>query len=202
VPEVIATIDAVMGLKVLDAKFRAVMGYPGKGDTRLALQRGEVNLDGQATPVYENSVKPLVAEGKAVPLFAQGLMDGDTLVRDPALPDMPTVAEVYSEIYGKEPSGSAWEAYKATVRAVGNGGKMLVIHSDTPPEARAELLRAVEAMKSDKDFIKSAAAVLEGYEMNTGKQLQDNVAAIGRMSPDDIKWLQELLSRDFNMKFN
>ena len=75
VPEVIATLDTVLGLKVLDAKFRAVMGYPGKVDTRLALEHGEVNLDGQTTPLYREAIVPMVKSGVAEPLFAQGLVD-------------------------------------------------------------------------------------------------------------------------------
>jgi hypothetical protein len=202
VPEVIATIDAVLGLKVLNANFRPVMGYPGKNDTRLALERNEVNVDGQTTPIYETNVRPLVKSGKAVPLFAQGLMDGDALVRDPAAPDVPTVAEVYREIHGADPSGPAWDAYKAMVRAVGNGGKILMTHSDTPPEARAALKRAVETMTKDPEFLKAAETLLEGYGLNTGRELEASLNAISAMTPETIAWLQDLLSREYGMKFN
>jgi hypothetical protein len=202
VPEVIATLDAVLGLKVLDVKFRAVMGYPGKNDTRMALERGEVNLDGQTTPVYNSSVTPMIREGIAAPIFAQGLMEGDKLVRDPAAPDIPSVAEVYREIYGKEPEGQAWEAYKASVRAFGNGGKILMTHPDIPPAAMKALNEAVEAMANDPEFVHSAEAVLEGYAFQTGKPLRDGVSAIGRTDAATITWLQNMLSTDFNMKFN
>ena len=80
VPEVISTIDAVLGLTLLKPEFRSVMGYPGKSDIRLALLRGEINVDSQATPIFEQSVRPSVKEGQALPLFAQGFMDGDELV--------------------------------------------------------------------------------------------------------------------------
>src|SRR5215467_2721485 len=92
VPEVISSIDMVLGLTLVKANFRAVMGYPGKAETRLALLRNEVNLDSQSTPLFETGVRPVVKEGKAVPLFTQGLMDGNRLVRDPGAPDLPTVA--------------------------------------------------------------------------------------------------------------
>ena len=64
VPEVISTIDAVLGLTVLKVKFKSVTGYPGKSDVRLALLRNEVNLDSQATPIFEQSVRP-IGEGRA-----------------------------------------------------------------------------------------------------------------------------------------
>jgi hypothetical protein len=201
VPEVIATLDTVLGLKVLDAKFRAVMGYPGKVDTRLALERGEVNLDGQTTPLYRDAVLPMVKSGVAAPLFAQGLVDKDVLIRDPAAPDIPTVAEVYHQIHGKEPSGPAWEAYKASVRAFGNGGKILMAHPDIPRAAMAALEQAADAMAHDPEFLARAEVVLEGYGLQTGQPLKDTVSAIGRTSPETIRWLREMLTADFNMQF-
>jgi hypothetical protein len=201
VPEVISTIDAVLGLTVLKANFRSITGYPGKADVRLALLRNEINLDSQATPIFEQSVRPTVKEGQAIPLFAQGFMDGDKLVRDPAAPDVPSVGEAYQIVHGVPPSGPAWESYKAIARAIGNGGKIMMVHSDAPPEARAALKRAVEAMIKDPEYLKSAESVLEGYGFTTGEQLEKNIAAIGEMDAASIAWLQELLSRDFRMKF-
>ena len=197
----ISTIDAVLGLTLLKAEFRSVMGYPGKSDIRLALLRGEINVDSQATPMFEQSIRPMVREGKAVPLFAQGLMEGDRLVRDPAAPDLPSVAEVFRDIHGTDPSGPGWEAYKAAVRAVGNGGKILMIHSDAPPAAHDAIKRGIAAMTKDAEFLKMSESVLEGYGFNTGETLEANVAAIGKMEPQSIAWLQELLTRDFRMKF-
>ncbi|MPZ40377.1 MAG: hypothetical protein GEU95_20445 [Rhizobiales bacterium] len=201
VPEVISTIDAVLGLTVLKAKFKSITGYPGKADVRLALLRNEINLDSQSTPIFEQSVRPTVKDGQAIPLFAQGFMEGDKLVRDPAAPDVPSVAEAYQMVHGVAPSGPAWNSYKAVARAIGNGGKILMIHSDAPDEARAALKRGIEAMIKDPEYMKSAESVLEGYGFNTGEQLEKNIAAIGNMDQASIAWLQELLSRDFRMKF-
>ena len=134
VPEVISTIDAVLGLSVLKANFRSITGYPGKADVRLALLRNEINLDSQATPIFEQSVRPSVKDGQAIPLFAQGFMDGDQPARDPAAPDVPSVGEAYQAVHGVAPSGPAWDAYKAVARAIGNGGKIMMMHSDAPPK--------------------------------------------------------------------
>jgi len=202
VPEVISTIDAVLGLTLLKANVRPVMGYPGKSDIRLAFLRNEVNVDSQTTPIFEQSIRPLARDGKAVPLFAQGLVDGDALVRDPAAPDIPSVAEIYREIHGAEPSGPAWDSYKAVTRAVGNGGKILMIHGDAPPAARDAVERGVAAMVKDPEFLKTSENVLEGYGFNTGEKLAANIAAIDKMDAESIAWLQELLSRDFRMKFH
>jgi hypothetical protein len=202
VPEVISTIDAVLGLTVLKVKFRSVAGYPGKNDVRLALLRNETNLDSQATPIFEQSVRPTVKDGQAVPLFAQGFMDGDRLVRDPAARDIPSVSEVYRDIHGVEPAGPEWESYKAVARAIGNGGKILMLHSDAPGAAHTALTQAIEAMIKDPEYLKAAESVLEGYGFSTGERLEANIAAIGRMDATSIAWLQDLLSREFRMKFH
>jgi hypothetical protein len=49
--------------------------------------------------------------------------------------------------------------------------------------------------------MKSAETVLEGYGFNVGEKLEANIAAIGKMDTASIAWLQELLSRDFRVKF-
>jgi len=201
VPEVISTIDAVLGLTVLKVKFRSVAGYPGKNDVRLALLRNELNLDSQATPIFEQSVRPTMKDGQAVPLFAQGFMDGERLVRDGAARDIPSVAEVYRDIHGVDPSGPGWESYKAVARAIGNGGKILMLHSDAPAAARLALQQAIETMIKDPEYLKAAESVLEGYGFSTGERLEANIAAIGRMDAASIAWLQDLLSREFRMKF-
>jgi len=202
VPEVISTIDAVLGLTVLKVKFRSVTGYPGKSDVRLALLRNETNIDSQATPIFEQSVRPTMKDLQAIPLFAQGFMDGDRLARDPAAPDVPSVGEAYREIHGVDPSGPEWDSYKAVARAIGNGGKILMIHSDAPPEARTALKRGIDAMIKDPEYLKVAESVLEGYGFTTGESLEANIAAIGRIDAASIAWLQELLTREFRMKFH
>ena len=74
--------------------------------------------------------------------------------------------------------------------------------SDVEPAARAALKRAIDAMIKDPEYLKKAESVLEGYGFNTGDSLVATIAAIGQMKPEDIAWLQKLLSRDFRLKFN
>ncbi|MBE2278231.1 MAG: hypothetical protein IAE87_18270 [Rhodobacteraceae bacterium] len=202
VPEVISTIDAVLGLEVLGADFRAIVGYEGKSDTRLALERGEINVDEQTTPLFNTSVVPLIEEGKAAPLFAQGFLSGEELVRDPAAPDVPSLAEVYEQIHGKPPEGPAWEAYKASIRAIGNGGKILMIHSDLPDDVKADIHGAIEGLKADEEFQKAADQLLEGYDLNTGEALSQSIAAIAATDPATLEWLKTYLAENYDMTFN
>ena len=43
--------------------------------------------------------------------------------------------------------------------------------------------------------------MLEGYGFNTGEEVEANTP-LGRMDAQSIAWLQELLTRDFRMKFH
>ena len=102
---------------------------------------------------------------------------------------------------GKEPAGPEWEAYKAVVRSIGNGGKILMVHKEAPEAARIALLRGIGQLLEDKEFIRSAQDALEGYSFVTGDALRGNIDEIGRISPSTIAWLRELLAREFSMKF-
>ncbi len=133
VPEVISTIDAVLGLTLVKAKFRAVMGYPGKAETRLALLRNEVNVDSQSTPLFETER----AAGRArrarrcrCSRRASWRATGSCAIRRrPICRRWPKPIARFTAPIRR---GPAWEAYKAAVRAVGNGGKILLTHSDAP----------------------------------------------------------------------
>ncbi|MCB4771572.1 hypothetical protein LGR54_23455 [Ancylobacter sp. Lp-2] len=198
----LSTIGSVVGLNLLKVPFKAVKGYPGKNDAMLAFQRGEITIGDIATPIFKESMMPLVKEGSVIPLFAQGILDGDNLVRDPANPDLPTIAEFYKELYGEPPSGPAWDAYKQVIRAIGNGGKILMIHKDTPPEAEAALLKAFADVQKNPEFEKNAQAALEGYGFTFGEGLQENVQAIVDIKPETKQWMRDLYKRDYGMKFN
>jgi hypothetical protein len=203
VPEVISTVDAVLGLELLGAEYQAVIGYEGKSEAFLAFERGESNLDSQSTPVYLQQPQIAVEEGRAVPLFAQGFMNGNgELIRDPATPDIPTVAEVYTELHGEAPEGPAWEAYKAAVTAIGNGGKIILIHSEAPDEAKAAIYEAVEELLADKEFQAAAEAAAEGYSFTYGEELNSAVRAVANMSEDDLQWLRDFFSENYEMTFN
>lgn len=203
VPGIISTIDAVLGLELLGIEYQAIVGYAGKSDAYLGFERGELNIDSQTTPVYLRQPVLAVEEGRAVPLFSQGLLNAkNELIRDPAAPDIPTVAEVYRDFYAKDPSGPIWESYKAAVTAIGNGGKILMIHSSAPQEAKQALSNAVIKLLADEEFLAKATKASEGYNFTSGAELAAVVQSVAEMSEDDTNWLRNYLSVNFELKFN
>ena len=106
-------LSLLQALDLLEVDIDATFGLEGREDALLAFQRGEVNLDYQTTATYLSQVKPLVEEGKAVPLMSFGFLEDGEIVRDPNVPDLPTVEEVYEQFNGEKPSGLAYDAYHA-----------------------------------------------------------------------------------------
>jgi hypothetical protein len=66
----------------------------------------------------------------------------------------------------------------------------------------SELQQTVLAMTKDPEFLKASESQLEGYSFTVGQKLRDGVSAVGRTDPATIKFLQDFLSAEFNMKFN
>ena len=88
------------------------------------------------------------------------------------------------------------------MRAVGNGGKLLLIHPDIPAQARAALEQGVAVMAKDPAFLRAADTVLEGYGLVTGAELEASVAAISGTMSADLAWLRDMLAREFKMSFS
>lgn len=203
VTDPLATVGSVVGFTMLKLPFKAVAGYPGKNDALLAFERGEMTIGDMVSPVYVESVLPLVQAGKAIPLYSQGFLQGEnTVLRDPVTPELPTFPEFYRAAYGTDPSGPAWEAYKAIVRANGNGGKILFLHSEAPAEARDALKVGLAGVLKDEEFLKNARAALEGYELKFGPDLDTTMEQIKAMPKEARTYMRELFSKDYDIKFD
>ena len=98
----VSTLFELLGLNV-----KYVWGI-ARGPVRLAFERGEFNINYDTTPGFQKNASQLVKAGKAVPLFALGVLDDKgNLVRDPNFPDLPNFDEAYEVMHGKKPSGPA-----------------------------------------------------------------------------------------------
>lgn len=62
----------LLSFEVLEMDVKAVLGYEGRGPSRVAFEQGESNIDYQTTSAYKSNVENLVEEGNAVPLYSLG----------------------------------------------------------------------------------------------------------------------------------
>ncbi len=191
----------LLAFKVLDLNIRGVMGYDGSDKARIALEQGEIDVAYDTAPSYLKGVQPLEKEGKIRPLFTFGFLQDGKLVRDPLLPELPHVAELYQQKFGAPPSGPAWEAYRASfpVRFLLN--KVVWVHKDTPDAAKQELRAAFTSMLKDPEFIAQKARALGPYPVILGDDLKTATQALVQTDPAAITWMKDWLTKEYGARF-
>jgi tripartite-type tricarboxylate transporter receptor subunit TctC len=180
-------------------KVRVVFGFEGKGALLQAFERNETQMDLQTTAAaYLSNVQPLVEAGKAVPIMSVGLLDADgNVVRDPSVPDIPTVYEVYTEIHGRTPSEDdvRWRAYKAWLGAGFSFRGGLWAPNGTDPEALKALYEAVDRMNADPQFRQDAKVLVEHFPMLRGDQVIGALRETLSLSPEVQSYLDSMIAK-------
>ena len=188
-------LPALLAFELLGVEPKVVFGFESRGPIRLAVERGELNLDFQATFVYRSQVLPLVQQGRMVPLMTLGyLNERGRMVRDPAVPDLPTVYEVYQQIHGRKPDGLLpWKAYRGLVAASWTYGRALWAPQDTPAEALRDLHAAVGRMVADPEFRRQAESVLGPYPVLRGDRVEQVLFRHMTMTLDVVRYIRETI---------
>ncbi len=187
-------LPALMAFDLFGLNPKVVFGFESRGPIRLAFERGELNVDFQASFVYNSQVLPLVREGKVVPLMTLGFInEKGEMVRDPAVPDLPTVYEVYQQLFQRKPDGLLrWKAYRALVAASWTYGRGLWVPEGTPPEALRALHEAIDRMNRDRDFVEQSKKLMEGYPLLRGDVVERTVHRSLRVTLDVSKYIRDL----------
>jgi len=191
----------LLAFDLLGLDTKAVFGMKGRGDGRLAFERGEVNIDYQTSSAYITNVTPLVEAGKAVPLFSWGVLDesGD-IVRDPSFPDLPHFAEFYEAAKGEAPSGPGWDAWKAFFAAGFAAQKLIVVPKDTPDDIVEAYRAAIAQMKEDPDYLAKKEAVLGVYEQVTDKEAETLYEVATNVPDESREWIRNWLKDKYDVE--
>jgi tripartite-type tricarboxylate transporter receptor subunit TctC len=191
----------LLSLEMLGAEVKGVLGFKGRGEARIAFERGENNIDYQTTPAYKANVAPLIKDGKAIPLMTFGQLDeAGNIIRDPAVPDLPSVPEVYEKLKGQKPSGQLWQAYKAFMPAAFGVQKMLWIKGDAPAEVRQAFYDAADRLAQDKEFLAKADNALGGYPLMRGDRLEKTIAEAMKVDVETVRFIKEWAQKKYNVK--
>ncbi len=159
----------LLAWEMLGLKVEPVFGIKGRGDGRLMFERGEANIDYQTSSSYLKGVTPLVKDGKAVPMMTWGALDDNgNIVRDPTFPDIPTFKEVYKQMKGEDPSGPAWDAWKAFFVAGFPAQKMVFLPKGATSEMMETYSNAFKKVHARSDFAEISAKRLGKYPQMTG----------------------------------
>lgn len=193
----------LISFELLETDTKGVLGFKGRGEARIAFERGETNIDYQTTPAYNATVVPLIKEGKAIPLMSFGQLDGSgNIVRDPAVPDLPTVPEVYEKIKGKKPSGKFWETYKVFMPSAFAVQKILWVKGDAPADVLRMFYAAADRLEKDKEFLTKTEKILGGYPLLRGDRLEKTIQQSFQIDAETQRFVREWVSKKYRVKFD
>lgn len=189
----------LLAMDVLGIDIDATFGFEGRGPARLALERGEINLDYQTTSAYLTQVEPMVADKKAVPLFSFGVLEDGKIVRDPALSDLPTLEEVYENVNGAAPEGAAYDAYRAFLAAGYSYQKGIWVNEGTPDSIVKAYRDASAKIGEDKDFVSKSEEFLGGYPLVSGEEAAADLADAFAITDDVRQYTLDLLANNYDV---
>ncbi len=192
----------LLGFRLLGLDVQHITGFPGRGEGRLAFERGEMEIDYQTTSAYLRSSAPMVKKGEAVALFSWGVLDKNgNLARDPNFPDLPHFEEAYETVFGKKPSGIEWEAMRAFLVAGFPGQKLLVLPKGTPADIVEAYRKAVRDLVKDPEYIAKRDELIGEYDELTDGEGEALYKAATTISPEARTWVRDYLSKNYDVKF-
>lgn len=191
----------MLAFNLLGLDVQHVFGFKGRGEGRLAFERGETQIDYQTSSAYKRNVLPLVEAKKAVPLFSFGSLDSNgNIVRDPSFPDVPSFLEVYRSVNGKDPSGEQWEAYKAFFVAGFAAQKMVFLPKGTAPEIVAAWRDAAAKLVEDPEFIATKASAMGEDNHSIGPAATALFEAATNLTPSAKAYVVDMLVTKYKAK--
>jgi len=160
------------------------------GARRQTMIRGETTLGVEPFSGYSSKVEPYVKSGELVLLGTMGFVDSDGNVgRDPGMPNVITVPEIYEAFHGKAPSGPLWQAYLNFLNMSVMTSKSLNLPAGTPPEIIAAWKGAIDATLQDPDFLKVSDKVLGPYPQIFGEEAKRAIRGALDMDERQREWL-------------
>lgn len=193
----------LLAFKLMELDVKPVFGMKGRGDGRLAFERGEAAIDYQTSSAYLRNVVPLVKAGKAVPLFSWGVLDDHgAFVRDPTFPELPHFIEAYEMAYGLKPSGVAFEAFKAFNTAGFAVQKGVFLPKGTPDDILDAYVKAFDAVIAAPGFKERAGDQIGEYRQATGAGAQKMLDVALAIDGEAKSWVKKWLTEEHGVKFD
>ena len=163
---------------VVGTKLKLISGYPGTGEERIAMERGEIEAVSQPWPIIKNELAQWLAE-KKINLLVQTGAD-----KNPGLPNVPRMIDL-----AKNDDDAALLALFSTPSTI---GRAVVAPPGLPAERAKELRRAFLETLTDPSFQRDAERAKLDVEPLSGEDLQAAVASAGKFSPELIARAQRI----------
>jgi tripartite-type tricarboxylate transporter receptor subunit TctC len=166
------------GFSMLGVPYRGITGYKGSHEVSLAVERGELDTGWNTPGAYQTLIKPRIKAGTMMPIFQSGLWQpsDNSIVPDPAVPDVPTFGALYRQIKGTDPSGPLWDAWFMPLISY---ARYTIFFPPGVPQAAIDAMNVgLEKMCADGQF----QSDIRRIELNPKCYLKDEAKAITKRS--------------------
>jgi tripartite-type tricarboxylate transporter receptor subunit TctC len=166
------------------SRFKIVTGYSGTAEIQLAVERGEVEVNGGESLPTVLVHNPEWVQGKAVFLYQNGLK------RASQLPQVPTMAELVTTDEKRQVEGRQVMGALAGTAEI---GRAILTTPGVPAERLGALRAAFQRMVADPDFLAAMAKRNVMIEPATGEALDAVTSQTMGLPQSTIEALRTLL---------
>lgn len=165
---------------LIGTKWKVIAGYKGNDESRIAMERGEVQAAVSPATLFNEQLRPWLEQGKVKVVIQYADF------RHPTLPNVPAVTELTED-------EDAREVFRFLV-SLSTLGRSFAVPPGVPAEAVATLRKAVLAMLDDPAF--KADAQKRGADLlpMSGEELGAYVAKIVATSPTIVKKTNDVIA--------
>jgi hypothetical protein len=128
------------------------------------------------------------------------LDDSGNIIRDPAVPDLPTVPEVYEKLKGNKPSGRFWETYKVFMPSAFAVQKILWVKGEVQADVAQVYYAAADRLQKDKEFVTKTGTVLGGYPLLRGDRLEKTIQQAFQIDAETQRFVREWVGKKYRVK--
>jgi tripartite-type tricarboxylate transporter receptor subunit TctC len=160
-------------------KFKIITGYPGTADIQLAVERGEIDVNGSESLAVVLASHPDWLRGKATILYQS------TLKRFPLLPQVPTMTELVTSDEGR--------MVTRVLAGTAEVGRSILTTPGVPPERLKALSSAFAAMIKDPQFLAAVQKRTIMIDPATGEELDALTRETMKLQKDAVEVLRRLM---------
>ena len=159
------------------------------GKRRKAIARGELQLSIETVIKCKKNHKKLKKQG-VITYAALGFAKPDgSIGRDPIMPDLPHVGELYEKLNGKKPSGMQWQAIKALINIISMANKGLWLPPGVSKDVFNTYQKTIKAVYKDKKFKKLTKKRFGNNPQSFGKDAIEVVKRGAGIKPEVKQWI-------------
>jgi tripartite-type tricarboxylate transporter receptor subunit TctC len=183
----------LVSLDILGVKPKVVFGL-STSQARQAFFRGEITIGQEGTGPYLSAVAEANTGVDPVPFLTYGYFDTNgSLQRDPDLPDVPTVLELYQAAYGTMPSGPSYDALLNLMNLKVSLSKVVVLPKGTPQDIVDGYIAAFQKIAADPVVVEKLKDEVGSLPIAFGADTRKVIEAGVKMLPSTRDWIADYL---------